>query len=414
MLGISNQSIGGEVTDFGGELELTLRVTGIPIQTYHYDYSATSKKKGLNYLLHEAAKAIIAEIDPYRMAVYYQRKNQFGDGLRFVNKLLKERPEESAWAYVAWGNILDKQGKLEEAIEKFKRASELEPSLVLATNNQAWIEFRLENVDTAIELFYESLKHDKSNAATWNSLAFCLKWIKNYPEADQAYQKACELEPTSIFWPLNLAYSKFEQGDTLAAKELLNELMTTTEAKGAELHYALFNYYNLLDDKEQAIKELETVLSLDDQHFYAINNAVTLYFQNGHYVKAIESARKIIQLAPQEISVNLTYTTMDAYNTIAMSQYKLERFDSAYYYVEKSIQQDNSAGMPYSTLAEIHDLTGKKEAFYEAAEIAMQKGFPLWNVLEDEPYQTYMATDPRFRSLIKKYQPKGNIPNAVY
>ncbi len=71
-------------------------------------------------------------------------------------------------------------------------------------------------------------------------------------------------------------------------------------------------------------------------------------------------------------------------------------------YAEKAIKANSKNSFAYSTLAETYALMGDDENFYKNAELALKYGFPVWEQLDEIPYEKY-AVQERFIRLLKQY-----------
>jgi len=91
---------------------------------------------------------------------------------------------------------------------------------------------------------------------------------------------------------------------------------------------------------------------------------------------------------------------LQAYNILAMSEYGIEEYDSAFVHVQMAIDIDTTNAVPYTTLAETHAFVGNHEAFYEAVAKAVKYGFDFAPYLLEEPYVRY-KDDKRFLRLVK-------------
>ncbi|NJL12749.1 MAG: hypothetical protein HC913_06995 [Microscillaceae bacterium] len=72
-------------------------------------------------------------------------------------------------------------------------------------------------------------------------------------------------------------------------------------------------------------------------------------------------------------------------------------------YAEKALKINSKNSFAYSTLAETYALMGDDENFYKNTELALKYGFPVWEQLDEIPYEKY-ANQERFLSLIRKYR----------
>lgn len=408
LLGRPNRSIGGEITDIDSILTLNLRVTGAPVQNFSYDYSNTSRVIGLDSITYDAAKAIIQFLDPYRMAVYHQRNGDFQSSLKVINYILREKKEDTDWAYVAWGNLLDKQGDLVAAAEKFEQATIINPKLVIAWRNWAWLELRQKNNDLAIDLMRKSLNLDKTSAEGWNSLAFCLKQTEQFAESEKAYKNAIKHDPTNIDWYNNYAEFKGMQGDTSAVVDIFQKMQKNIDLKDAGYFTTIASYYRFTGDLDKAALCLNNALDLDPDNLVIHNQLSNYYFQIEEDRTGLKHARKVIQLASSSDQNNADFIQLQAHNNIAMSFYQEEEFDSAYYHANQAISINPEVNFPHSTLAETHGLAGNDEGFYEAIERAIELGFDVTKYLDQAPYDKYKNQE-RFIQLMDKYnEEKGD------
>jgi len=72
--------------------------------------------------------------DFYLLGMQYYNSGRDAEALEFFNKAL-ELDQNNAWYWIHKGGILEKLGNLEEAIECFEHALQIEPSNSMAKNN---------------------------------------------------------------------------------------------------------------------------------------------------------------------------------------------------------------------------------------------------------------------------------------
>lgn len=405
LLGRENRSISGEITDIDHSLALTLRITGVEPFYAFYSYEEGGRTEGIKALLHEAAKRIILHLDPYRMAVYHYKKNDEKRSLEVIGDMLDNRPEDAGWAYMAWGNLLNQAGKPKEAIEKFQIAAERDPELYLNLSNWAWTEFRLRNYESAAPKFEKLTKALPKRGEYWNALALCHAGLKNYKEANKAYLKAVEAEPYQLNWYGNWAQFRQEQKDTAGIEEIFLLMKKNLDFTGPDYHLALAQYSFFTGKNDEALASLEKALAMDPFNVEALRYYIPLCFEEKKdYPKVKSLAYRLIERVEEQRQTPPRYMRQTLYNYIAMAEYKMGQLDSALIHTQLAIEQDSMIAYPYSTLAETYDLMGDKEAFYQAIEIALKKGFNLGNYLDTEPYVRY-SKEERFQALLEKYKP---------
>ena len=93
---------------------------------------------------------------------------------------------------------LQREGKLEEAVEVCSKVLEQQKSLlwrVRALNKRAYLQTELKHYETALADTDEVFKFSKSDAQTYLTRGYTFERMKRYLEAVNAYDRALELEP---------------------------------------------------------------------------------------------------------------------------------------------------------------------------------------------------------------------------
>lgn len=72
-------------------------------------------------------------------------------------------------------------------------------------------------------------------------------------------------------------------------------------------------------------------------------------------------------------------------------------------YAERALSVNKKNAVAYATLAETYGLLGHDEAFYRNVELALTHGLPIWEQMDEAPYELY-SRQKRFQELIEKYK----------
>lgn len=406
LMGKENRFISGELTDLSGDLSLTLRLTGHPPKVVVATYEGDDKKEAFQTIMHEGAKAMLELLDPYRLAVYHYKKGDENLSLDLIREIIKGKPEEAAWGYLAWGNLLNQQEKPDKACEKFKKATDISPRFLLAYANWAWATLTAKNYKEAIPLFEKALTLNPQNASYYNGLAICNKNLEQYDKADYYYSKAIETQPHVIWWYGNWASFKYAVlKDTVAATEIM-VMANKNLPESDDFYMSRSGYYFFQNKTDSAIIMIEKALEINPNNTSALSQfAQALYRNKSDYAGARKLMWKKIEIIienPRKVE-NPKYQIQNALNFIAMMDYSLEQYDSAMVHVNQAIEIAPDIDYPYSTLAEIHGLKGEKEAFYQAVEKASERGFDFKPYVNQEPYIRFRE-DERFNQLIGKIE----------
>lgn len=403
IFGKERRSIGGELTDIDQELELTLRITGHPSEHFSVAYEDGEREEAVQHLMHEAAKVVIGLLDPYRLSVYHYKKDDMETALELIIDIIAKKPEETSWAYLAWGNILNKLDRPVEACQKFKKAIEHQPNFQLAYANWAWTELRNKNYEAAIPLFEKANKGKWKDGSYYNGIAMCYRNMKEYKKAETYFAKASASDPEhTLWWNGNWAGMKyFQMQDTVGAARLMKKTGDDM-VEGPNKYLAYSAYYFYKNDQDSAHKMAEVALDIAPRNLIALNQVTNFYFNSEDDERCIEASRKRIEIFKSDRNVeNWGNQLLGAYNVLAMCEYRLEQYDSALVHVNLAIEVDPSNAVPYTTLAETYAYMGDHEQFYEALEKAVDRGFEFESIKEEEPYSFYQEEE-RFLKIIRK------------
>lgn len=125
-------TVTGEVYRVGALMHVTVRVGDKPGVTF------TGPEASLDGLTLKAAEAVLAEIEPYRYAVYLAGKGRRDEALRAAKGLaVKGSAEDRAWGYAMWGRLLASAGDFQGAVEKARQSLVLDDSVAATHDNLA-------------------------------------------------------------------------------------------------------------------------------------------------------------------------------------------------------------------------------------------------------------------------------------
>ncbi len=102
-------------------------------------------------------------------------------------------PQVNASTYVAHGHLLERQGNYEAAADRYRKALELTPGLLVARNRLGVTLNRLGQHAEASEQFRRALALQPELAYLHNNLGFSLYMEGKYAEAEQEVARALEL-----------------------------------------------------------------------------------------------------------------------------------------------------------------------------------------------------------------------------
>ncbi|MEN0049991.1 MAG: tetratricopeptide repeat protein [Bacteroidota bacterium] len=404
ILGKENRAISGELTDIDHKLKLTVRVSSNEPVTIEERYIDGKREDALMKLFHEGAKDIMGKMDPYRMAVYHYKKEDYETSMKYIMRVLNERPNEQHWAYLAWSSWLNRQGRMEESMEKLHQALAVEKNFSVALINLGWGYFTQKDYENALQTFKHLNEVDPSISSAWNGRALCHGILGETEEAEKCYAMAVKQNPLSIAWYGNWAWFRYStMKDTMGAVQIFEKAKQHLP-ESPELYMSIGGTYTYRNDLDSAALFAQRAYDMDPYNAVTLQSMMNIFYRQADYAKSEEFNLKYIRTLESDRYRNqgdLEYQLQRGYNSLAMCKYQRMQYDSALHYVNIAIDLFPTIGYPYSTLAETYAYMGEHEKFYEAVEKGIQHDFNFLEYVNQEPYSRY-ANDPRFQKLVKK------------
>lgn len=395
-----NKIIQGEITALDDQFQLTLRMTDFPPVNHVEKIMEGNKQEALDRLLRKAGEIIISNTDPYRIAILCYKQKRYDEAIALARRIIKERPQEVHWGYLAWGSVLEEQKQFFAAANKFKRAIELNPQFSLAHVRLAWNLAAQKEYEASIESMRLGLKYDApDNWDHWINYAWMLHSLKKYESADSAFQKATEIAPDNPQPWNSWADSQLNRGKPEEAQKLMvkAEKLAKEDVPGY-LSKAIASLSR--GDTLAAFNFVMTALDLDPANETAIQSGINSTWN-------MRDFKKLIALFENSDLSKFNNYSRQQLNNLAAMAYNYEGMrEQAFKTIRIAIDLDPTVGYPYSTLAEIFALSGDINNFYVNLEIAFQKGFSPSNIdFSLEPYAS-LENDPKLIDLMEKYEPK--------
>ena len=199
------------------------------------------------------------------------------------------------------GNELFYEGKLEEALAKFKAALEIVPNDDLTLENIGAVYLRQGKVDQAIEQYRAALQCAPKKAGVNFNLGLALATKRDYQEALKHYRRALEADPLHVTAHLSAGNAYAALGDTEAA--ITNYLATVAiKPDFAQAHYNIGNARLSQGRLDEAIKYLSNAVRIDDGYARAHSQMGTALQQSGKNAEAMKHFERAIALDPGDVS----------------------------------------------------------------------------------------------------------------
>lgn len=160
--------------------------------------------------------------------------------------------------FVAMAQAAERQGNLEEAEAKYKKALSVDPNHLGAMVGYAHLEDHRDHFDAATKLYQKAIKKYPKDPSLHNDLGLCDHRRGKLSDATKELQRAVELKGESKLYRDNLAAVYVEQGKN---KEALAQLIT---AHGESIgHYNLAFLLVKKHDNAAALSHFKTAVAKD-------------------------------------------------------------------------------------------------------------------------------------------------------
>jgi tetratricopeptide (TPR) repeat protein len=394
LFGRPAKTIRGEMTQSGNELHMVLRVSQFEPIFLHQPIE-NNLHNAVQKITTQAAESLLELTDPYRLAVVCYRSKRFDQSIALVRKIIKERPHERVWAYLAWASVLEEQKQVDMALSKYQRAVELDSTSAFAWRRWGACLNRQKDYQNAVLKFEKSLQLQPDNPNLWNQLATLYAEQNRSADSHAALQKAIEYAKNEPIVYINAAQIKLQLNCPEDARQFAQKAADIAgESADGYLAKVFISYID--KDTQAMINNGLYASELDPKNFANSYMAMSAAALQNNFVKVIEIGANLdFKGIPPEYQL-LTY------NYIATAYNFINKRDSAMAFVNRAFAIDSSFSYTYATLGEIFALNGRKDLFYKNLEKALQMGMPPTLEFSHEPYKSEKDA-PQMKALLAKY-----------
>lgn len=239
---------------------------------------------------------------------------------KYLEKVTQLQPNNIE-AFELLSSVYDKERDYHSAVSAYKKVIELDDSRDKAHYGLGVVLLRLRNYKEAIPHLEKAVQLNIDNKEAYYHIGNAYEELKDFAKAAEAYQKFVDLKPKNAWMgTLRLGLCKMELGD-------YEQAVTALKKAQAEKPQDIKINYNLaqalqkagrLQEAEESYKTLATI-NPDDANVY-YSTILRMYDEAGQNDKAIEAAKKLIELDPK--------SEINVYN-LGIMYMKLERFEEA-------------------------------------------------------------------------------------
>ncbi len=202
----------GEVMALGGKLlSIKVRIEDSP------EIASVKSLREIDLAINEAAEYVVEKAEPYIFAAYLLTRGEEKKSLDMIHFCLSNPPpEDDRWAYNLWGVYFLERGKYNLAIDKFRRAIELDPKFGIAFFNLAVALNSAGKQDESLQAFQKSVAHWPT-ALSLGGEGELLYQLGRYEQSINVLNMATAKDPHDRRLQIDLAYAYYRAGDTISA-----------------------------------------------------------------------------------------------------------------------------------------------------------------------------------------------------
>ena len=221
-----------------------------------------------------------------------------------LETLCTDTLEKNSGSWVAHNSLgvaLSEKGHVDEAMEQFRKAIEINPTFVDAHNNLGNALLQTGQVDAAMAEYQSALEIDPDNANAHNNLGWAYLQKRRINEAMEECRKALKINPdfASAHGNLAIAFSLQGQADDAIAEFQEALRINPNDPK---IHYNLGNVYLQKGQLDSATAEFQAALALNPNNADAHNKLGVIHLAQQQTDAAIAEFEEALRLNPNHVS----------------------------------------------------------------------------------------------------------------
>jgi spermidine synthase len=267
------------------------------------------------------------------------KEGRLDDAARRLSDALTIKPD-SVETYIDLGNVLLAQGNVSSAIDQYSRALRIDPASARAHTNLGIVLADQGKTAEAIDHFERALQLDPGSAEAHGNLANLLRVEGKTDEAIQHYSKALELQPNNARTHYGLGQLYAGQGRAREALTEFREALKINE-NDADTQSYVGMILSQMGERDAAIAHLEAALRVDSNHFSARYSLGVALLQRGKVEEATGHFRKAIELRRHDPQI---------YRDVGIVMGESGRLKESARYLKESLERDPRSAATHDSL----------------------------------------------------------------
>ncbi|HVQ42920.1 MAG TPA: tetratricopeptide repeat protein [Vicinamibacterales bacterium] len=273
-------------------------------------------------------------------AMTWQQSHQYVDSHTLYAATLERNP--ASWlSLVNVGHELQAQGRVDEAVSRYRAAIAIEPRAFEAHHNLALALQRLGQYDGGLSEAREALRLRPDAPETHFVLGLCLHGLARVDEAMNEFREAIRLRPDYAQARLNLAAALDQQGRTLEAVDEFREAIRYGPGV-SDAHFRFGNALMRASRPEDAVSEYRAAIAIEPAtpaYHYYLGFALE---QLGRFDDALKGYEAALQRRPDSAPIE---------NSLGALLIRMKRYNEAIAHLQKSLRLDPAYAPAQANLA---------------------------------------------------------------
>ena len=269
-----------------------------------------------------------------------RKQGKLDEAVAHYHRVIKANPTYPA-VYYNLGNVLSTQGKLDESVENYREAVQRLPTFTRAHYSLGLGLVLQGKQDEAYEHFEQAVRLDPRFFEAQNNLGLILASRGRWEEAIRHYQQALEVKPDFALAHVNLGEALAQRGKTGEAighfRRAL-EIEPQMAAARESLALALVRDGRL----DEAVQEYERAIKKQPGFADLYSGLGNAYFKRGRYKDAADQYRRAVKIDPANAAAH--YSLANAMSKAGDPGSAIEQYRLAIQYDGKNMEAYSNLG----------------------------------------------------------------------
>lgn len=239
---------------------------------------------------------------------------------KYLEKVVKLNPTFIE-AYSLIASVYSSQRDYRSAVQAYQKVIELDPKRTDAPLGLGLIYFKMQNYKEAIASLEKAIELDPDNSQAHNYIASAYEELKDFAKAAEAYEKFLNFKPENpwgAYFHLGLCHMQLGQVEKAI---VAFEEARKGQPEDVQINYNLSQAYLKAGQYEKTEEIYKTLAEIKPQDALSYHRMIVIMYDNAKlYDKAIEAAKRVVELDPKSVEAG--------YN-LGVMYFKLDKYDEA-------------------------------------------------------------------------------------